>query len=89
MDEVGYISSGVWKIFSDISLDDVVLSVYYRDYLQAGLYNWAWCCSDSIYWSLDQIENLWSSSRPSQMVLQRFWISMASIHAELDAMDQE
>ena len=27
--------------------------------------------------------------RPSQMVLQRFWIYMESIHAELDAMDQE
>ena len=23
------------------------------------------------------------------MVLQRFWVSMASIHVELDAMDQE
>ena len=51
-------SSGVWNIRSDISLDDVVLSVYYWDYLQVGLCNWANCCSAGMDWSLDQIENL-------------------------------
>ena len=40
-------------------------------------------------WSLDQIENLYFSSRPSEMVLQRFLISTASIQFRLDAMDQE
>ena len=88
MDEDEYISSGVWNIHSYISLDDEVLSVYFWDYLQVGLCNQDQCCSAGMDWSLDQIENLQSSSRPSQMVLQRFWISMASIHVELDAMDQ-
>ena len=58
MDEGGYITSGVWNIRSDISIDDVVLSVYYWDYLQVVLCNWAWCCSAGMDWSLDQIENL-------------------------------
>ena len=87
MDEDGCGSSGVWKFCSDISLDYVVLSVYNWDYLQVGLCNWAKCCSAGIDWYLEQIENLYISSIPSQMVLQRFWISMASIHFELDAMD--
>ena len=30
-----------------------------------------------------------SSSRPINMVLQMFWIYMASIHVELDVIDQE
>ena len=34
MDEDGRGASGVWNICSDISLDDVVISVYYWDYLQ-------------------------------------------------------
>ena len=45
MDEDGYGASGVRNVRSDISLDDVVLSVYYWDYLQVGLCNWAKCCS--------------------------------------------
>ena len=39
MDKDGCGSSGVWKIHSDISLVDVVLSVYYWDYLQLVLFN--------------------------------------------------
>ena len=58
MDEYGCGASGVWNILSDISLDDVVLSVYYWDYLQFGLFNQAKCCSADMNWSLDQIENL-------------------------------
>ena len=58
MDEDGCGSNGVWKIRSDISLDDVVLSVYYWDYLQVGLCNWVKCCSADMNCSLDQIENL-------------------------------
>ena len=58
MDEDGCGSNGVWNICSDISLDDVVLSVYYWDYLQVGLCNQAKCCSADMDWSLDQIENL-------------------------------
>ena len=58
MDEDGCGSSGVWNILSDILLDDVVLSVYYSDYFQVGLYNRVKCCSADMDWSLDQIENL-------------------------------
>ena len=58
MDEYGCGSSGVWKIRSDISLDNVVLSVYYWDYFQVGLCNRAKCCSADMDWSLDQIKNL-------------------------------
>ena len=54
-----------------------------------GLCNWELCLSAGMYWSLDKIGNLYSSSRPSHVVLQRFWISMLSIHVELDAMDQK
>ena len=39
MDEDECISSGVWNISSYISLDDVVLSVYFWDYPQVGLCN--------------------------------------------------
>ena len=54
-----------------------------------GLCNRTSYYSDGMDWSLDQIDNLNSYYRLSQMVLQRFWISMASINVELDAMDQE
>ena len=58
MDEDGCGSSEVQNIQSDISLDDVVLSVYNWDYLQVGLCNRAKCFSADMDWSLDQIENL-------------------------------
>ena len=58
MDKDGWGSSGVWNILSDISLDDVVLSVYQWDYLQVGLCNREKCCSADMDWSLYQIENL-------------------------------
>ena len=58
MVEDGRGASGVWNICSDISLDDVLLSVYYWNYLQVGLCNRAKCCSAGMDWSLDQIENL-------------------------------
>ena len=58
MDEDGCGSSGVWNIHSDISLDNVVLSVYNWDYLQVVLCNRSNCCSADMDWSLDQIENL-------------------------------
>ena len=41
MDEDVCSSSRVKKIRSDISLDDVVISVYYWDYLQVGLFDLA------------------------------------------------
>ena len=69
MDEDEHGASGVWNIRSDISIEDVVLSVYYWDCLQVGLCNRAKCCSAGMDWSLDQIENIYSSSRPNQMVL--------------------
>ena len=52
-DEFG--SSGVWNIRSDISLDDVVLLVYYWDCLQVGLCNVVYYCSAGMDWSLGQI----------------------------------
>ena len=58
MDKDGCGSSGVWNICSDISLYDVVLSVYYWDYLQVGLCNRAKCCSAGMDSSLEHIENL-------------------------------
>ena len=58
MDEDRCGFSEVWKICSDISLDDIFLSVYYWDYLQVGLINQAKCCSAGMDWSLEQIENL-------------------------------
>ena len=58
MDEDGCGSSGVWNICSDISLEDVVLSVSHLDYLQVGLCNQVQCFSAGMDWSLDQIENL-------------------------------
>ena len=58
MDKDGCGSSGVWNIRSEISLDGMILSVYYWDYLQVGLCNRAKCCSAGMDWSLDQIENL-------------------------------
>ena len=45
MDEDGRGISGVWNICSDISIDNVVLPVYYWDYLQVELCNRAKCCS--------------------------------------------
>ena len=54
MDEDGCGYSGVWNICSDISLDDLVLSVYYWD----GLCDVAYYCSAGVYCSLDQIEDL-------------------------------
>ena len=58
MDEGGCGSSGLCNIRSDNSLDNVVLSVYYWDYLQVGLCNREKCCSADMGWSLDQIKNL-------------------------------
>ena len=58
MEEDGCGSSVVWNIRSDISLESVVLSVYYWDCLPVGLCNRAKCCPAGIYWSLDQIDNL-------------------------------
>ena len=58
MDEDGCGSSGVRNIRSDISLDNVVLSVYYWYYLQVRLCNCAKYCSADMDWSLNQIETL-------------------------------
>ena len=55
MDEYGCGSSGVWEIHSDISLDGVVISVYYWGYIQLGLFSMACYCSSGVDWSLDQI----------------------------------
>ena len=48
MDEDGCGFSRLWNILSHISLDDVVLSFYYWDYLQVGLFTVADNCSASV-----------------------------------------
>ena len=48
MDEDGFGSSGVCNICSDISIDSVVLSVYYWDYLQLRLCGVAYYFSSSL-----------------------------------------
>ena len=58
MYEYGCGSSGVWNIHSDISLDDVILSYYYWDYLQVGLCDVAYYCSSGVDWCLYKIEDL-------------------------------
>ena len=58
MDDDGCGSNGVWNIISDISLDDVVLSVYYWYYLQVGLRDVAYYLSADVDCYLDQVENL-------------------------------
>ena len=58
MDKDGCGSSVVWNIRSDISLDDLVLSVYAWYYLQVGLCNWTYFGSAGMDFSLDQIDNL-------------------------------
>ena len=82
-------SSVVCNIISDILLDGMVISVYNWNYLQVGLCAVTHYCSYVMDWYLGEIEGLLSSPRPSQMVLSRYWKSMAIIHAELDAMVQE
>ena len=58
MGEDGCGSSGLWNIFSEISLDGVVLSFYYWDFLQVGLWDVAYYFSAGVDWYLDQIEDL-------------------------------
>ena len=58
MDEYGCGSSVVWDIFSDISLENEFLSVYYWYYLQVGLCALAYYFPDVLDWYLDQIDNL-------------------------------
>ena len=56
MDEDGCGSSGVWNILPDVSIDDVVLSVYNWDYFQVGLCDVLVCCYDGVDLSFDQID---------------------------------
>ena len=58
MDEGECGSSGVWSICSDITLEYLVLSVYYWYCLQVGLFDVAHYISVGMDWSLDQIEGL-------------------------------
>ena len=57
MYEDGCGSSEVWKNCSDISIDNMVLSVYYWGYLQVGLFSVAYYLSAGVDWCLDQIED--------------------------------
>ena len=58
MDKDGCGSSGVWNIHSDMSLDNVVISVYYWDYLQVGLCYVAYYLSAGVDWYLYYIKDL-------------------------------
>ena len=58
MNEDGCGSSGVWNIFSDIKIENLVLSVYYWDCLQVVLFVVEYCCFAGVDWCLDQIEDL-------------------------------
>ena len=58
MVEGGCGSSVVWNIFSDISLDDLVLSVCYWYYLQVVLCVVEYYCSAGLDLYLDQLEDL-------------------------------
>ena len=58
MGEDGCGFSGVWNIYSDISLKDVVVSVYHLDYLQVVFFTVEGCCSTGVDWSFEQIEDL-------------------------------
>ena len=57
MDKDGCDFSEVWKFCSYISLDGVVLSVYYLYYLQVGLCAVVYYFSYGVDWSLGQIED--------------------------------
>ena len=58
MDKDGCGSSGVWNISPEISLDYMVLSVYYWDHLQVRLCAVADYCSASLDWYLGKNEDL-------------------------------
>ena len=58
MDGYGCDSGGVCNIWSDVSLGNVVLSVYYWDGLQVGFVSVEDCWSAGADWSLDQIDHL-------------------------------
>ena len=58
MDEDRCGSSVVWNIFSDVSLVNMIISVYNWDYLQVGLYDVEDYFSTSVDWSLEKIEDL-------------------------------
>ena len=58
MDEYGYGSSGVWNIFQQSLLSDVVFSLVKYDYLQVELCAVVNFCSDVMDWSLYQVEDL-------------------------------
>ena len=58
MEKDGCGSSVVWNFCLDISLENVVLSVYYWYYLQVGLCDVTYYVSADVYYSLDQINDL-------------------------------
>ena len=51
MDEGGCGSSGVYLIFPETALENMVLSVSYWGYLQLGLCDVVNYCSNGVYWS--------------------------------------
>ena len=62
----------------------MVLSVYQCYYIQVRYCAVEDYCYAGMYWYLEHIEDVYNSSRPRQMVLSRFWVSMTTIHDELD-----
>ena len=58
MYEYGCGSGGVRNISPYVSLENVVISVYYWDCLQVGLYDIAYYCPSGMDSSLEKVENL-------------------------------
>ena len=69
MGEDGYGYSGVWNICSSNSLVDVVILVYYWDYLQLVSCALLYYLSAGVDWYLEQIEDLKSAQQTQSDVL--------------------
>ena len=52
MDKGGCVSNSLCNVSPYVSMKNMVLSVYYRDYLQLGLYAVAGFFSTGVYWLL-------------------------------------
>ena len=58
MYEYGCGSGGVRNISPYVTLENVVISVYYWDYLQMGIYAVIYCFSSIVDWHFEPINDL-------------------------------
>ena len=58
MEKYGCGYSGVWNICPYVSLEDLILSVYHRYYLQVGLCAVAYCYYYGVDYTLEQVKDL-------------------------------